>query len=263
MMWLLAVSALAGWHVDPAPDQTSVSQGRAPEGVRTLPVGSASGVSVGYDAVLGRDGGTSALRLTTHVNLDRLQIHAHLPVTFHRAYAGRRAGLGALRLALGTRFNLGNTWHEAGVEGVIPTAGDAWTWVTAGPDAWPGGGVSAYWTARFDLGSSTSLLATAKVGVMDYEDQPPFPLGVTFTGGGSIAIHQAFLDRFGIMGEVAGQGWDPSPFEVSALLWVDALKGLRVRAGAVLPIGVWAGWSTVADPGVREVVLRAETHFSF
>ena len=231
------------------------------EGYRIGQGDSGSGVAVYTRFVGGADGGTRAAVLVGRHQTKRASIAVSVPVAAHRIPGGRDAGLGNLELSA-YWARPGNTWDRAfGIEAHTSLGDRAYTWVNAPEEIWPGAGMRAALQLRQE--GDTSYLLRFALGVNGARGFDPFP-EVWVAAQAAGAIDRRITDRIGVLGEMAIQYWDTSPWEVSGLVRVDATDTLRVRGGLVLPMATWTGWNPTNRPaGVRESTLLIDASMAF
>ncbi len=243
MILLALATALAG-----TPEEAAA--GNRPGGHRMEQADAGSGAALAAGVVLGQDGGTSVTSAIARYRGGPLAIQGVVPVGWYRTPSGRTADLGNVRIA---------AWHVVEKEAFVLTWGAelhvsvgqrAYTWVNRPDELWPGAGAELALQVRST--GRTALMGRISAGLHGARGYEPFP--PVFPHFGAVgAIDQALHERIGVVAELAAAWWDTSPLEVAALARVDLLPGLRVRSGVVLPIGVWAGFTTLGtEPGVRE-----------
>lgn len=250
---MIAALALAAWAQEAEPDS-----GLAAEGHRIEAVAGGTGASVSEKVVVGPDGGTHVLTLAARVRVGDVQIGAALPFASHRLPDGGRAGdLGNARLWAHYRLPWGGFEHHVGLRAHFGVGKNTWTWVNAADEVWPGAGLEAYWEARFGDEALTWMVRGA-FGVHAARGFEPFPdTYARFLAAGG--LDATLAGPLGIVAETSLQVWDPSPWEIAALLRVDPVSGLRLRAGAVAPVAVWAGAAPPDQPaGVREATILVD-----
>lgn len=252
MIALLAMVALADEPI----------RGPGTEGHRIEAVDAGTGLGVGGKVVVGPDGGTHVLTISGRVRVGDFAFGGALPFASYRDPDGGRDGdLGNARLWGHYRLPWGSLEQYVGLRVHFDLGKPAWTWANAADEVWPGAGIETYWEAR--LGSdAVHWLLRGAFGVHAARGYAPFPDEyVRFQVAGG--LDATLAGPLGIVGEMSVQYWDPSPWELSALVRVDPIPGLRIRAGAVLPIAVWAGMSPSSQPaGVRESTVLMDLTFA-
>lgn len=247
MIWLIALAALAQDTPVPEPG------GQAAEGVRLWGAGGDTAVRIGHQAVLGRDGGTHATTILGRLRMDDVQLAVALPFSTYRTPGRRDHDLGNVQLQGAVALPYGGLDQHLGLRLHFDAGDPTWTWASSATDLWPGAGIEAFWEARA-TGTRTWMMRAA-FGVHATPGFAPFPARFARFQVAA-GLDQPVSDRLGIVAETAIQYWDPSPWEIAALGRVDLLDGLRARAGLVLPVAVWAGWTPAGGPpGVRETSL--------
>ena len=249
MIALLAALALAQ---DPDEARTD---GLAVEGHRIQAVSGGTGLGIGDKLVVGKDGGVNVLTVTVRVRAGDVQFGGSLPFAAYRVPEdGRDGDLG--NVALWAHYRLPTEWEQhVGLRLHFAVAEhSAWTWANSAEELWPGAGVDAYWEARTGRDPLRWMLRGA-LGVHATRGQEPFPdTHAKFQAAGG--LDATVVGPFGAVAEMTVQYWDTSPWEFAGLLRVDPTAGLRLRAGFVLPIAVWAGLSPTDQPaGAREATL--------
>jgi len=254
----LTVAALALLAVTSA-SAGDLAGGNAPAGVRVDALGE-SAVGLRYEAVTGADGGISALTAQARLHLGELWLLADLPFTTYRTPLGHDTNLG--HVSLGAFMPLPNvasadSTHVIGLRANFAVGEHAWTWLNRPDQVWPGAGIDVLYRLSTGLGQGT-LIVQGSLGAQTSPGVRPFP--ERWLRLGASAVYDRDLSaRFGLTGEASIQYWDTTPFELSALGRADLVEGLRLRAGLLLPVATWAGWTPSGRPsGVREVTLLAE-----
>ncbi len=236
-----APAADAEKPADDAPPAKEASPGLIGEGWRIAPMGAASGLRIGEEAVIGRAGGTNATTIEARGVLGKNWLAVSVPFGAFRTPAERGMDIGNIGID-GWRGKDGKHGYRAfGLELTVPTGGHAWTWTNQPEDLWPNAGLDFAWQGARDLGS-LKLLHRAALGVHFTGSYEPVP-AVWLRLNGAVAIDAPIGDRFGVTGELSMQTWDTSPLELNGLFRANLIEGLDARAGVVFPIGVWAGWT--------------------
>ncbi len=235
--------------------------GLVAQGHRIDAMGAGTSLGVSEAIVVGPDGGTHALTISARVRVGDVQLGGSLPYASFRTPVGRDHSLGNARLWAAVALPDVGFRHWAGFRLHFDVGGPAYTWINASDELWPGAGIEAFWEARIGDDPLTWMVRAA-LGVQAFEAYAPFPdraLRAQAAGG----VDATVWGPLGLIGEVAVQTWDTSPVEAAALARLDLAPGLRFRTGAVLPVGVWAGWTPASQPaGVREATLRFEVTLS-
>lgn len=245
---------------EPAADEGS-TDAVIGEGWRIAPMGARSGLRIGQEAVVGRAGGTNATTLAARGAIGKNWLQVSLPFASFRTPEERAMDLGNLGIDVWGGREVKHGYRALGVELTLPTGGHAWTWTNRPDDLWPNAGVDLVWQGTRDLGSA-KLLHRVALGVHGTAAFEPIPL-LWLRGQGAVGIDAPIGDRFGITGELALQTWDTSPLELNGLFRANLIEGLDARAGVVLPIGVWAGW-TPSDQasGISETTFLVDLTMS-
>ena len=259
-LFALVGAAFAAEDVTPA-DTGSRTDGVIGEGWRIAPMGARSGLRVGQEAAVGRAGGTNATTLAARGTIGKNWLQVSVPFASFRTPDERAVDLGNLGIDAWRGKELKHGYRALGVELTLPTGGHAWTWTNRPDDLWPNAGVDLVWQGTRDLGSA-KLLHRVALGVHGSAGYEPIP-ELWVRAQGAVALDARLSDRFGVTGELALQTWDTSPLEVNGLFRANLIKGLDARAGLVLPVGVWAGW-TPADqaPGISETTFLVDLTMS-
>jgi len=235
--------------------------GPGTEGHRIEAVDAGTGLGVGGKVVVGPDGGTHVLTVTARVRAGDFALGGSLPFASYRVPDGRDGNLGNARLWAHYRLPWGSLEQYVGLRVHFQVGKPSWTWANAADEVWPGAGVEAYWESRLG-GDALKWLLRGAVGFHVARAYEPFPEEyVRFQVAGGLDAR--IVGPLGVVGEMSVQYWDTSPWEVAGLLRVDPFPALRIRAGAVLPIAVWAGLAPAEQPaGVRESTLLVDLTFS-
>ena len=255
---LLASLALAAPDTEP--------QGLWTEGYRIGPIGGGSGVALDTQGVFGSDGGTWQFTARGRLRYKFLAFEIGVPVSAYRTPTGRRADMGNLQVDVFGLFETGKLSLAAGVETHLGVGGwisdPAYTWTNKAEDLWPGSGADAV-VQLFVGDTTTRWMVRASFGLHQSAGYDPFPdFWARFGVAGG--VDHTLVGPLGVIGEVALQWWDTSPWEISAMMRVDPLDNLRVRAGLVVPVGVWAGWTPAdVESGVRESTLLIDARMGF
>jgi len=228
------------------------------QGVDVLPMGGRSGLSVGQASVLGGDGGTNAWSVHGRVNAGHASVRVGLPIAAYRTPDQRTAGLGNLTADVLYRDDEAHPEWQVGASVHVPT-GRTYTWVNDAEELWSGVGIDALYQRRFGDGPTQGAIRTA-IGIHGPANYAPFPevyAKVDIAG----VVDQRISDAVGFVGEGSFSWWDTSPVDLTAMLRVDPVDQLRLRAGLTLPVAAWAGWQPAqVVSGVRETTLRLELH---
>lgn len=231
------------------------------EGWRIAPMGAASGLRLGQQAVIGRAGGTNATTIEARGTWGKTWLAVDVPFAAFRTPAERTVDIGNVGID-GWRGKEGKRGYRAiGIELTVPTGGHAWTWANQPDDLWPNAGLDVALQGARDLGA-LKLLHRVALGVHLTGDYEPIP-AVWLRVNGAVAIDAPIGDRFGVTGELSMQTWDTSPLELNGLFRANLIEGLDARAGVVFPIGVWAGW-TPSDQraGISETTFLVDLTMS-
>jgi len=239
--------------------------GNALEGYRIGQVENGSGVGLYNRFVVGPSGGVTALHFTARYGDPDGPISGSVtfPVATHDTPTGRQIDAGNLELAGYYHLpKIGGLTHSVGLELHARVTERAYTWVNEPEEFWPGAGVTGVWQGQIEKDKLTWLLR-GSIGVHSAAPYDPYPasyLRVAASGAADYALNK----RFGLVGEMSVSYWDLSPWELAGLVRVDAMKGVRGRAGIVLPLAVWAGATpTVQGAGVREATLMLDVSTAF
>jgi len=239
-----------------------LSGGNASEGVRIHAKNGGTGIGLAERAVVGPDGGTTAFTISARFRLEAFQFGASVPFASYRVPGGRDKDLGNVQLWSFFDLPYGSFDQSVGLRIHFNVGESAYTWVDAGDELWPGAGIEAIWEARVGGGVTTWMLRGA-LGVHTAAGYDPFPDRYgrfQVAAGADVRLAR----RFGLVGETSIQYWDPSPWEISALARADIIEGLRLRAGLVLPLAVWFGWTPADQPaGVRETTVLVDLTAAF
>lgn len=210
-------------------------------------------VGVGTAFVFGSDGGVVATTATARYGAEQWSFAAVVPFASYRTSSGRTADLGNIRFEGYYRRRAGRTVQLFGAELHLPTGG-AWTWAHDAQSLWPGGGLSAVYQRRQPVGPG-DLLVRGSLGLHGTQGVPPVP--ALYVHASAVAGYEvAIVQHVSVLGELALSGWDPSPLDLTGLAGWEPVEGLRLRAGALLPLGAWMGLSPGSKPaGLREGTL--------
>ncbi len=239
--------------------------GNALAGHRIQQVRHGSGVGVAHNAVVGPDGGTTLLGITARYGTDDYAFSVSLPLGAYRTPArGRELAMGNLELAgFYHHGDLGPFASSIGLEAHFNIGDNAWSYVNDPEELWPTYGGNAVWQGELESNQLT-VLVRAQFGVhASLAGVRPYP-DVYARFGAAGAVDYAVMNWVGIIGEMSVSYWDTSPWEISGLVRVDAIEGVRFRGGIVLPVGTWAGLGPRDDPaGVRETTLLLDANLAF
>ena len=237
--------------------------GNAYEGHRIGQATHLTGIGLYNRFVVGPDGGTNSIVLVSRYGQEDFSFAIGLPVAAHRTPMGRAIDMGNLELSgfyhLG---EIGPLFHSVGLEAHVNVGDRAYTWVNDPEELWPGGGANVVYQGQMDLDSMV-LLFRGTIGGSAAADFAPYPSAFMRVSGAA-AIDYAVMNWVGVIGEMHVSYWDTSPWELSGMVRLDAVEGVRARAGIVLPIGVWAGLAPTSRPaGVRETTLMLDVSLAF
>lgn len=238
----------------PARPARDPNDGHAPSGLRIAPWGAGSGVGIAQELVVGSTGGTNATTVAARWSAGDYGVTVGLPFTAYRNPDGRTTDIGNLQLDGWYRLKGGGALEQAIlVETHIGLGDPAWTWVNRPDDLWPGGGVDVSWQARRE--GDLTVMYRAGVGLHGARGYEPFP-NIYPRFQAAAGLDRALPANFGLVGEASLAYWDLSPLEATGLVRWDPVPGLRARAGLVMPLFVWFGW-TPSDQraGIRETTL--------
>lgn len=206
-------------------------------------------LSVRTDAVLGIDGGVGAVEMGGRFTAERFTLGLSLPVAWFDSPSGRRAGIGNLQLDGAALFRGERIVHRVGLDAWIQTNRDTFVWLHRAEQTWPSSGAVAAWEMRTQ--GETAWTARAWLGVLGTARRAPFRTAPLL--GAAAGVDRTIIGPFGLAGELSMQWNDPSPIDLTAAARVEALPGLHLRTGLILPIGTWAGLGATGRPaGVRE-----------
>ena len=206
--------------------------------------------------ILGPDGGQAVVDLGARFRLGRTSVGLSVPIGTWLVPGKRSAALGNLGLQVRYRLDQEGWSHELFAQAHFDVGSPAWTWIHRADELWPGWGGDLGWEVRTD--GDLAFLGRATVGFHGARGYDPYPSSFVRVGLAA-GVDYSFLERLGVTGEVFGGWWSPSPLEISALFRVDPVRGLRLRTGFVLPVGVWAGLSPVIEEsGAREATWLLE-----
>lgn len=236
-----------------APVERSPGEGQVPEGWRVAPFAPHTGAKVGQELVVGGTGGTNATLVSARWSNAQLGFAVGVPFTAYRTPDGRTTDLGNLQLDGWYRLGqMGSMEQTVGLEIHARVAEPAWTWTNRADDLWPGYGADVVWQALSTPNDKTSVVYRASLGAHGAQGYEPYPASYVRFGGAAL-IDRTLSSRVGLVGEASFSYWDLSPFELTGLVRVDPLPGVRARAGFVMPAFVWFGWSPSDQaPGLRE-----------
>ncbi|TVQ90095.1 MAG: hypothetical protein EA397_14180 [Deltaproteobacteria bacterium] len=238
--------------------------GNVVRGIRIPSYGAGTGIEVGYMNVIGSNGGTRVGSFAARYGTERFGVQLTLPLASYRVPGSRDVGLGNLQLAgWYTLRDDSEGFLALGLE-LHGNLGDrAYTWAHDVREIWPGYGASVVVHARRAFGDITTL-GRGAIGARTAAPYHPvvarhINLELAF------ALDYQLGDRVGVLGETTFSYWDLSPWDIALLGRVDLTEGLRLRAGTVLPVGVWVGFSPIApeQQGLRELTLTADLSLSF
>jgi hypothetical protein len=229
---------------------------QVPEGVRVVGLGG-SGAGVGYAGLVGADGGVHVGTVRGRVALEDVHVLVELPFATYRAGEVRDADLGHLALSGFYALPYGDLDHAVGLRAHFGVGEGTWVWLNRPDELWPGAGLDVLWQGRFDLGGA-SLVLQGSLGVHTAQAVAPYPR--TYGRAAASALLDADLvGRLGLLGELNAAYWDTTPIELVGMARVDLVEGLRLKAGALVPVATWAGWTPAGRPaGVRELTLLAD-----
>lgn len=238
--------------------------GNVLHGLRIAPYGAGSGVDVGYLNVVGGNGGTRRALLRARYATGRVGVMVGLPFASYRAPRQlREIGLGNLQLAgWYSIVDDGSDFLAVGME-LHGNLGDrTYTWAHDHRELWPGYGAAATLQGSRAFGDLT-LLTRGAIGARTGGPYGPVEArSINFELGAGLDARLS--ERFGIIGETTFSWWDLSPWDLVVLGRADLLEGVRLRAGAVAPIGVWAGLTRMDQRfhGLREFSIVADLSIS-
>ncbi|MBW2254166.1 MAG: hypothetical protein JRI25_06150, partial [Deltaproteobacteria bacterium] len=151
-----------------------LSGGNASEGHRIQAKNGGTGIGLAEHAVIGPDGGTTALTVAARVRVEAFQFGAAVPFATYRVPGGRDKDLGNIRLWAFYDLPYGSFDQSVGLRIHFNVGESAYTWVGAGDELWPGAGIDAIWEARIGGGVTTWMLRGA-LGVHTAAGYDPFP----------------------------------------------------------------------------------------
>ncbi|MFT7521893.1 MAG: hypothetical protein ACI9MC_004045 [Kiritimatiellia bacterium] len=233
-----------------------VAGGQVPTGVRIAPYGAATGVQTAQSFVVGSNGGTNQTLMQARYASGRFGAQFGLPVVSHRLPRQQRdTGLGNLQLDAWYALSDGDRYTALGLEAHVNLGERTYTWVNNADDIWPSNGVDLVLQTRSTRNRLTTMMRTA-IGARFADDFAPFESRfITFEL--AMALDYSLSERVGLRTEMSVSWWDTSPWDLSLLGRVDLVPGLRLRAGLVVPLGVWAGMAPIAPQfdGANESTL--------
>jgi len=228
--------------------------GQDGDGIRINGLGEGGLVTLRQAAVVGADGGLMVFTGRAQAALDRLRIGVQLPIAVF-GLGDRRTGLGNIGVDVLHAIPGDKVHAYMGISGHA-AVGRAYTWVNETEEIWPGTGVEV--VLQLERPGNTALLARFSGGPHLTGGFDPIPV-VYGKGALSLGLDQTISGPFGLVLEVSGGWWDVSPLDAGAVLRLGDRSGLRLRAGAVIPVATWAGLHpTGAPPGVREATLLVD-----
>jgi hypothetical protein len=242
-LWVGLSAAFAG----------ELAGGQAPEGPRVVGLGGTA-VGVGWEGLVGPDGGAHAATARVRVKLDDVHVIGEIPFASYRVPGGRDADLG--NVAIGAYYALpyGGIDHTLGFRTRFNVGENAYAYLNEADQVWPGAGLDIIWQGRFDVGGATAIVQGLG-GIAASHAYAPFKRTWGRVGV-SGALDADLGRRFGVYGEASFTYWDTNPVELSGLVRADLVEGLRVRGGVLLPVAAWAGWNpSNREPGLREATL--------
>ncbi len=241
--------------LDTPTETRSASDRFVAQGHRISPLGGTHGISLTEDAVVGGDGGTNVTTVSTRVVYKEYAISVSLPFAAYRTPEGRTTDLGNLFLEGMYLIEDGELTHGVGLDLHVNPGGQPYTWANEAEQLWPGAGANAIYQMRMKLVDDTTVMVRGSLGVHTSQAYAPFHK-VYPRFGAAAGIDQTIAPLVGIVGETSISYWDISPWDVTGLLRVDPVPGLRGRAGILLPMFTWFGASPVDRPGgVRETTF--------
>lgn len=260
--WLLACVTARALEVL-EPDEAASTEALAPAGRAVTGFGGAHGVGLSEQVVVGGDGGTAVTTVAARGVIRSVTIAAWLPFAAYRTADRRDTALGNLRLdALAALPGAGPVEHALGATLGFGLGGDAFTWATRADELWPGGGLDLVYELRVAEGPTT-WLGRGALGVHGSRGWEPVP-GTWARLAAAGAVDRALGDRAGVVAEAAVAWWDVAPVQLSALVRVDPLDGLRLRGGLALPVFTWFGWDPLGRPGgAREATVHLDLAAAF
>jgi hypothetical protein len=246
-----------GASSDPGPLPAFVyGEDQAPMGIRINAYGSGSGAFASQAFVLGANGGTAQTNLRARWASPMWGLQIGLPVVVSKLpRQPRDVGLGNLQVDAWRRLGSGEGYTAIGLEAHANLGVRSYTWTNDADEVWPGFGADLVVQDQRGNGRLTRMARVA-VGGRWARDYDPWR-GQAVSLEVAYGLDFAASNRFGLVGEMSLTWWDLSPWDLVGLARVDLAPGVRARAGAIAPIGVWAGITEI-DPdlrGVRETTL--------
>lgn len=269
---LLALPALAQTPpvIDVENATTEQVGGFVPAGWRITQLGGGHGLAVAETAVVGGSGGTNVTTVSARVAVQDWTLGVRLPFAAYRTPVGRETDLGNLMVEGFYTFELpapggSGAWlHGLGFEGHFNPGGRPYTWLHRAEELWPGGGLNLVYQVRIPANEGLTFLLRGTGGMHGSRDFEPYPglfAQVGAAGGVDWTIPQA--QRIGLIAETAFTYWDLSPWELTGLVRVDPVEGLRARGGVILPMFSYFGWTpSQLDVGLDEVTFHLDLQMS-
>lgn len=238
---LLLLAALA----TAAPDDA-----QAPQSPRIDPIGG-SGVQVDYAGLVGPDGGLAVWTATARLRLERVHLQVAVPSARFPTARGADGALGTPSFAA---YYEVRPEHTLGLRVSTRGSAETWAWLNEPDELWPGQGIDLLWQTHWGS-EQTQFVFQGQLGAHSSADYAPFRDSWVRLGVSGL-VDQQLGSRFGLTGSLDLQYWDTSPIELTAAARADLIPGLRLRVGALLPLGTWAGLTPAQrDAGVRELTL--------
>lgn len=272
MIALLSLWVAAAGAAGP-PTTPSIAQEQAgfvPEGWRITPLGGQHGLGLAETLVVGPSGGTQVTTLAARIAVQDWTLGVRLPFAAYRTPAGRTTDLGNLRVegfytfALPAPGGSGEWLHGVGFEGHFNPTGRPYTWLHRAEELWPGAGLNLVYQVRIPSSEGLTWMLRGSAGMHGARDFEPFPgLFAQFGVAGGVDWSVPGTPELGLVGETAITYWDLSPWDVTGLVRLDPVPGLRLRGGLVLPVFGWFGWTpSRLDQGLDELTLHLDVQMS-
>lgn len=237
-----------------------------PSGLRVSPLGGTHGVSVASTAVVGRSGGTQVTSVAARFATPDFSVSVRMPLAAYRAHGGRHTDLGNLFVeGLYTFGEGGGVRHGLGVEAHFSPGGEAYTWLHRAEEIWPGTGANLVYQLHAPAAQGLEFMVRGIVGLHGAHDYEPYPgLFAQIGAAGLVDWTLPVASQVGLVGEMAVTYWDLSPWELTALVRFDPVRGMRLRGGALLPMASWLGWTpSQLDRGLDELTLHVDAQMAF